>query len=139
MDDLVLMEFFNQQAKDGREIVQVIPLDVGDSLFVTAPLGDRPKPAYLVLPVYEPIEEGRVKDRMGLQKGKTLLGLHRLSADSYALIFGRGRGARSAGRLRAGPVRAVVVRAGTEAGPLYLDLPETVAVPGGEAVPAPRL
>jgi hypothetical protein len=87
VDDLVLMEFLNQQAKDGREVVQVIPLDVGDSLFVTAPLGDRSKPAYLVLPVYEPIEEGRVKDRMGLQKGKTLLGLHRLSADSYALIF----------------------------------------------------
>lgn len=87
VDDLALMEFFNQQAKDGREVVQVIPLDVGESLFVTAPLADRPKPAYLVLPVYEPIEEGRVKDRMGLQKGKTLQGLHRLSADSYALIF----------------------------------------------------
>jgi len=87
VDDLALMEFFNQLAKDGREVVQVIPLEVGDSLFVTEPLGERPKPAYLVLPVYEPIEEGRVKDRMGLQKGKTLLGLHRLSADSYALIF----------------------------------------------------
>ena len=39
VDHLVLMEFFNQQAKDGREVVQVIPLDVGDSLFVTPPLG----------------------------------------------------------------------------------------------------
>ena len=87
VDDLALMEFFNQQAKDGREVVQVIPLEVGDSLFVTVPLGERPRPAYLVLPVYEPIEEGRVKDRMGLQKGRTLLGLHRLSVDSYALIF----------------------------------------------------
>jgi hypothetical protein len=54
---------------------------------VTEPLAGIAKPAYLVMPVYEPIEEGRVRDRMALQKGKTLLGLHRLSADSYALIF----------------------------------------------------
>ena len=87
VDDLALMEFLNQQAKDGREIVQVIPLEAGESLFVTVPLGERPKPAYLVLPVYEPIEEGRVKDRLLLQKGRTLLGLHRLSGESYALIF----------------------------------------------------
>ncbi len=81
------MEFLNQQAKDGREVVQVLPLEAGDSLFVTVSLGERPKPSYLVLPVYEPIEEGRIKDRLGLQKGRTLLGLHRLSGESYALIF----------------------------------------------------
>ncbi|MCU0225628.1 MAG: carboxypeptidase-like regulatory domain-containing protein [Acidobacteria bacterium] len=87
VDDLALMEFLNQQAKDGREVVQVLPLEAGDSLFVTVSLGERPKPSYLVLPVYEPIEEGRIKDRLGLQKGRTLLGLHRLSGESYALIF----------------------------------------------------
>lgn len=86
-DDLALMEFLNQLSHDGREVVDVIPLGVTESLFVTRPLGERPRPAYLVLPVYEPIEEGRVKDRLLLQKGRELLGIHRLSTDSYALVF----------------------------------------------------
>jgi len=86
-DDLALMEFLNQQAEDGREVVHVVPLEVTESLFVTVPLGERPNPAYLVLPVYEPIEEGRVKDRLLLQKGRAFLGMHRLSTDSYALVF----------------------------------------------------
>lgn len=86
-DDIGFHARLNSEATKGNRLLAIIPLENEKSLLVFSPAGGTPRPAYLVLSVNGVPAAGDLKTRIDLQPGKVFVGIHRLSQNSYLMVF----------------------------------------------------
>lgn len=91
-DDLALQAALNAETESGGELLAVVPLDEGTSLFIYE---RRPEPAPCTVIVDAGVDGAlgadRLQTRIRQQSNKTFIGVHRLGSGVSALVFRDGR------------------------------------------------
>lgn len=92
VDDLALQAALNAETESGGELVAIVPLDEGASLFIYERHSD-PAPCTVIVDTGAGRALGaeRLETRIRQQSNKTFVGVHRLASGVPALVFRDGR------------------------------------------------
>jgi len=88
-DDLSLQDWLNQQVANNVSLVAIVPQQDKKTLFVMAKAGVR-APANFVVSVDKAVQADDLQRRIRSHPDQTFVGIHRLSSNTYLMVFRAG-------------------------------------------------